>query len=106
MEISRFGGKGDCWELTNFGNTAVALGNCKWGDDKGDPNAADVATIPAGTSIAAGESMLFALSDPQRIGGLSMGYWQWQHGCHCGRGDGSLLCKQGKFQRQRQRLRD
>lgn len=56
-------GKGDYWELTNFGNTALALGNYKWGDIKGDPNATDVATIPTGTSIAAGESIIFALTD-------------------------------------------
>ncbi|MEI7909181.1 MAG: esterase-like activity of phytase family protein [Verrucomicrobiota bacterium] len=57
-------GKGDYWELTNFGNAAVALGGYKWGDIKGDPNATDVVTLPAGTSIAAGESVIFALTDP------------------------------------------
>jgi hypothetical protein len=52
-------GAGDYWELTNFGSVAVALGNCRWVDEArsfSDPNAV---TIPAGTSIAAGESVIF-----------------------------------------------
>lgn len=49
-------GAGDYWELTNFGSTAVSLGNYKWGDEG---RLSTAVTIPAGTSIAAGESIIF-----------------------------------------------
>lgn len=50
-------GAADYWELTNFGSSAVALGNYRWGDDTRSFSAA--VTIPAGTSIGAGESIIF-----------------------------------------------
>ena len=52
-------GAGDYWELTNFGSSPEAIGGYKWDDDSRNPNDAGAATIPAGTSIAAGESIIF-----------------------------------------------
>jgi hypothetical protein len=57
-------GAGDYWELTNFGNAPVSLGNFKWDDDHRTPSDPVAATIPAGTSIAAGESIIFTLATP------------------------------------------
>lgn len=50
---------GDFWELTNVGSTAVSLGNWKWDDDSQNASDAAAVTIPAGTSIAPGESIIF-----------------------------------------------
>ncbi len=49
----------DYWELTNVGDTAVDLSNWKWDDDSRNPADAAAVTIPNGTSIAAGESIIF-----------------------------------------------
>ncbi|HYF35254.1 MAG TPA: lamin tail domain-containing protein, partial [Prosthecobacter sp.] len=50
-------GMNDYWELTNAGATAVDLGNWKWTDSARTLTGA--VTIPAGTTIAAGESIIF-----------------------------------------------
>lgn len=50
---------GDFWELTNVGTTSVSLGGWKWDDDSQNPNDAAAVAIPAGTTIAAGESIVF-----------------------------------------------
>ncbi|HYF36538.1 MAG TPA: lamin tail domain-containing protein, partial [Prosthecobacter sp.] len=52
-------GRNDYWELTNTGSEAVSLGNWKWDDDSRNPADAAAVTIPAGTSIAPGESIIF-----------------------------------------------
>ncbi|MFD0894464.1 lamin tail domain-containing protein [Luteolibacter ambystomatis] len=52
-------GLSDYWELTNTGASAVDLSNWKWDDDSQNPNDAAAVTIPSGTSIAAGESIIF-----------------------------------------------
>ena len=52
-------GSGDYWELTNYGDDTVDLGNWKWDDDSRNPADAAAVTIPAGTSIAPGESIIF-----------------------------------------------
>lgn len=52
----------DFWELTNTGASAVDIGNWKWDDDSRNPSDAGAATIPAGTSIAPGESIVFVVS--------------------------------------------
>lgn len=52
-------GTDDYWELTNVGDTPVAIGNWKWDDESANPLDAAAVTIPAGTTIAAGESIIF-----------------------------------------------
>ncbi len=49
----------DYWELTNVGDTTVDLSNWKWDDDSRNPADAAAVTIPNGTTIAAGESIIF-----------------------------------------------
>lgn len=57
-------GVNDYWELTNIGDTSVDLSNWKWDDDSRNPNDAGAVTIPNGTSIAAGESIIFTALTP------------------------------------------
>lgn len=52
----------DYWELTNTGAAAVSLGNFKWTDSARTLTGA--VTIPAGTSIASGESIIFTAATP------------------------------------------
>ena len=52
-------GVNDFWELTNVGTTPVSLDGYKWDDDSHNPNDAAAVAIPAGTTIAAGESIIF-----------------------------------------------
>jgi hypothetical protein len=61
-EINSNASPADFWELTNFGAAAVNLGDYVWNDDRGlfDESAAKV--IPAGTQIAPGESLVFAVT--------------------------------------------
>jgi len=61
-EVNSDGTPADFWELTNFGTATVDLSNYIWIDDKVSPDHADAFTVPAGTSIAAGESVLFVTS--------------------------------------------
>ncbi|MGV3754404.1 MAG: lamin tail domain-containing protein [Verrucomicrobiota bacterium] len=49
----------DYWELTNVGDTVVDLSNWKWDDDSRNPADAAAVTVPGGTTIAAGESIIF-----------------------------------------------
>lgn len=56
-EINSNGSGGDFWELTNTGSSAVDLSNYKWIDNARTPTGAIV--VPPGTSIAAGESIVF-----------------------------------------------
>jgi len=56
-EINSNGSGGDFWELTNTGSSAVDLSNYKWIDNARTTTGAIV--VPAGTSIAAGESVVF-----------------------------------------------
>lgn len=50
----------DFWELTNVGGTSFDLSGYKWDDESRNPNDAAAVTIPNGTIIAAGESIVFA----------------------------------------------
>lgn len=50
-------GVSDYWELTNTGNTSVSLANYKWNDSARSLTKA--VAIPAGASIAPGESVIF-----------------------------------------------
>lgn len=58
-EINSNAAGGDFWELTNAGDAAQDIGNWKWDDDSANPNDAAAVTIPSGTSIAPGESIVF-----------------------------------------------
>jgi hypothetical protein len=60
-EINSDGSPADFWELTNFGAATVDLGNYKWDDDSANPADPAALVIPVGTSIAPGESMVFAV---------------------------------------------
>ena len=57
-EIISDGTGGDFWELTNVGTSSVDLGNYKW-NDSARATTGSAVTIPVGTSIAAGESIVF-----------------------------------------------
>ncbi len=57
------GGVNDYWELTNLGTSAVDLSNWKW-NDIARVTTGSAVTIPAGTSIAAGESVIFTALTP------------------------------------------
>jgi uncharacterized protein YjiK len=57
-EINSDGSGGDFWELTNVGTSAVDLSNYKW-NDSARVTTGSAVTIPNGTSIAAGESIVF-----------------------------------------------
>jgi hypothetical protein len=57
-EINSNGTGGDFWELTNVGTSSVDLGNYKW-NDSARVTTGTALTIPVGTSIAAGESIVF-----------------------------------------------
>lgn len=57
-------GVNDYWELTNIGNTSVDLSNWKWDDDSRNPADPSAVTIPAGTTIAPGESIIFTAMTP------------------------------------------
>jgi hypothetical protein len=61
-EVNSDGTPADFWELTNFGAATVDLSNYIWIDDKVSPDHADAFTVPSGTSILAGESVLFVTS--------------------------------------------
>jgi len=54
----------DYWELTNVGATAVDLSGWKWNDIARVSTGSAVVTIPNGTSIAAGESVIFTALTP------------------------------------------
>lgn len=60
-EINSNGSPADFWELTNFGESAVNLGGYKWDDDSASPLDPSALTIPPGTTIAPGESVVFAV---------------------------------------------
>lgn len=57
-------GAADYWELTNFGSSAVSLEGYTWHDSGRNRTAALPWALPAGTSIAPGESLVFTGMDP------------------------------------------
>lgn len=61
-EINSDGTGGDFWELTNVGTSSVDLGNYKW-NDSARVTTGNAVTIPVGTSIAAGESIVFNVTN-------------------------------------------
>lgn len=58
-EINSNGSLADYWEITNVGAAAVDLGGYRWTDSEGTFASAAAWALPAGTSIAAGESIVF-----------------------------------------------
>ena len=58
-EINSNAAGGDFWELTNVGTTSQDIGNWKWIDSGQSLPAPAVQVIPAGTTIAPGESVVF-----------------------------------------------
>jgi hypothetical protein len=60
-EINSDGTPGDFWELTNFGASSVNIGSYKWDDESANPADPAAFTIPPGTTIAAGESIIFSV---------------------------------------------
>ncbi len=66
-EINSDGTPTDFWELTNFGGTTVDLSGYKWDDESANPNDAAAVTIPSGTLIEAGESILFSVSSSPAV---------------------------------------
>jgi 2',3'-cyclic-nucleotide 2'-phosphodiesterase (5'-nucleotidase family)/uncharacterized protein YjiK len=58
-EINSNASGGDFWELTNVGVMTQDIGNWKWDDDSANPSDPAAVTIPAGTMIAPGESVVF-----------------------------------------------
>ncbi len=59
-EVNSNGTPADFWELTNFGGTAVDLSGFRWDDDSANPADPAARIVPAGTSIAPSESIVFA----------------------------------------------
>lgn len=57
------GSVNDYWELTNVGHSPIDLSNWKWNDSARVSTGAAV-TIPPGTTIAAGESIIFTAITP------------------------------------------
>ena len=57
-EINSNASGGDFWELTNVGVATQDIGNWKWDDDSANPNDPVAVTIPSGTMIAPGESIV------------------------------------------------
>ncbi|RYD37242.1 MAG: lamin tail domain-containing protein, partial [Verrucomicrobiaceae bacterium] len=53
-------GLSDYWELTNTGSEPRDLSGYKWDDDSENPDDPAAVTIPPGTIIAPGESIVFA----------------------------------------------
>ena len=58
-EINSNAAGGDFWELTNTGDMPQDMSLWKWDDDSANPQDAAAVTIPAGTTIAPGESIVF-----------------------------------------------
>ncbi len=52
-------GQSDFWELTNVGAAAVDIGNYKWDDESRNASDPAAVTIPEGTMINSGESIIF-----------------------------------------------
>ncbi|HVJ44926.1 MAG TPA: lamin tail domain-containing protein, partial [Luteolibacter sp.] len=50
---------GDYWELTNAGSSAINIGGYRWTDYTGGNTFETAIAIPEGTSIGAGESIIF-----------------------------------------------
>lgn len=57
-------GANDYWELTNFGTSAVDIAGYSWHDSGRSASAAAAYALPVGSSIAAGESIIFTTMTP------------------------------------------
>ena len=63
-ETSSATGAEDYWELTNFGDSAVSLQGYGWHDSGRSAATAASYALPAGASIAPGESVIFTVAAP------------------------------------------
>ena len=54
----------DYWELTNFGGSAVNIAGYSWHDSGRSASAAAAYALPVGSSIGAGESVIFTAMTP------------------------------------------
>ena len=54
----------DYWELTNFGTSAANIAGYSWHDSGRSASAAAAYALPAGSSIGAGESVIFTTMTP------------------------------------------
>ncbi|MDP0495892.1 MAG: lamin tail domain-containing protein [Verrucomicrobiota bacterium JB024] len=57
-------GAEDYWELTNFGETTADISGYSWHDSGRSAATAAAWALPEGTTIAAGESVIFTEADP------------------------------------------
>jgi len=57
-------GANDYWELTNVGTSAASLAGYSWHDSGRSASAAAAYALPSGSSIAAGESVIFTTMTP------------------------------------------
>jgi 2',3'-cyclic-nucleotide 2'-phosphodiesterase (5'-nucleotidase family) len=57
-------GAADYWELTNFSNRVVSLESYTWDDSRRDVTAAQAWKLPAGITMAIGESVIITTADP------------------------------------------
>ncbi|MES2597740.1 MAG: choice-of-anchor I family protein [Verrucomicrobiota bacterium] len=57
-------GTADFWELTNVSTAPISLAAYRWDDSRRSFSAAAAWAIPAGTTIAAGEAVIFTKADP------------------------------------------
>jgi 2',3'-cyclic-nucleotide 2'-phosphodiesterase (5'-nucleotidase family) len=56
-------GVADYWELTNFGSSTISLAGYTWDDSRRNRTSALAWALPAGTSIAPGESLVFTTAN-------------------------------------------
>jgi len=61
-EVNSNGTPADFWELTNFGAASIDLSGFVWIDDAVSPTNPAALTIPGGTTILPGESIVFVTS--------------------------------------------
>ncbi|HEY1082737.1 MAG TPA: Ig-like domain-containing protein, partial [Prosthecobacter sp.] len=57
-------GAADFWELTNTSASAVLVAGYTWDDSRKNYNTAKAWALPAGTTLNAGESVIFTKADP------------------------------------------
>jgi hypothetical protein len=100
LESGRPATAGDYWELTNFGDEEVSLAGYRWDDDSRNFSLGEGSSLPEGTVIAPGESVIFTTMDPMEFRqwwGVfsSVQVFQWVGGPGLGSSDGIALFEPG-----------
>lgn len=90
----------DYWELTNFGDASVSLANFTWHDSGRSYAVSKAWKLPSGSSIAAGESVIFTTMTPAAFRawwGISetVQVFQAPGGPGLGKNDGISLFEEG-----------